>query len=129
VSKMIHQSNRAPKPVGPYSVGVSYRDLLFISGQIALNPATNEMVTGSLEAETRQVLGNLKNMLEDFGSSLENVLKVTVFLTDMKRFGDFNAIYAEYFKNNPPARSVIQVGALPKGANVEVEAIAIRKGA
>ena len=71
----------------------------------------------------------MKNMLEDFGSSLENVLKVTVFLTDMKRFGDFNAIYAEYFKNNPPARSVIQVGALPKGANVEVEAIAIRKGA
>ncbi len=129
MSKMIHQSARAPKPVGPYSVGVSYKDLLFISGQIPVNPITNEMVTGSLEAETRQVLDNLKNLLEDFGSSLEDVLKVTVFLIDMKQFAAFNAIYAEYFKTTPPARSVIQVGALPKGANVEVEAIAIRKGA
>jgi len=129
VSKMIHQSVRAPKPVGPYSIGVSYKDLLFISGQIPLVPATNEMVRGSIEAETRQILNNLKEMLEDFDSSLEDVLKVTVFLIDMNNFAAFNAVYAEYFKSNPPARSVIQVGALPKGASVEVEAIAIRKGA
>lgn len=128
MSKRIHPVEKAPKPVGPYSVAVSFKELLFISGQIPINPQTNEMVSGSFEDEVNQVLINLKNILEECGSSIEDVIKTTVFLTDMKKFPIFNNLYANYFTKNFPARSTLQVSALPKAANIEIEAIAIRKG-
>jgi 2-iminobutanoate/2-iminopropanoate deaminase len=98
---------------------------VFCSGQAGLDPKTGELVPGGIEAETRQTLTNLKNVLESAGSSLALVVKTTVFLRDMADFGRMNAIYAEFFSGTPPARSTIQAAALPKGAAVEIEAIAI----
>jgi 2-iminobutanoate/2-iminopropanoate deaminase len=129
MNKRIHTIENAPKPVGPYSVAVSFDRLLFLSGQIPIDPSTNQIISGGFEAEVRQSLENLKNCLEGSGASLDSVLKVTVFLLDMGNFSVFNQIYGEYFTQNPPARSAVQVGALPKGAKIEVEAIAYRKEA
>jgi 2-iminobutanoate/2-iminopropanoate deaminase len=129
MNKRIHTIESAPKPVGPYSVAVSFDRLLFLSGQIPIDPSTNQIVSGGFEAEVRQSLENLKNCLEGSGASLDSVLKVTVFLLDMGNFSVFNQIYGEYFTQNPPARSAVQVGALPKGAKIEIEAIAYRKEA
>jgi 2-iminobutanoate/2-iminopropanoate deaminase len=113
----------APKPVGPYSVAIKQGNMVFTAGQIGLDPLTNEIVPGGVEAETRQVLTNLKHILEAAGSSLDNVLKTTVFLRDMGDFAAMNAVYATFFTKEPPARSTIAVSALPKGAAVEIEAI------
>jgi len=113
----------APKPVGPYSVAIKQGNLVFTAGQIGLDPLTNEIVAGGVEAETRQVLTNLKHILEAAGSSLDHVLKTTVFLRDMGDFAAMNAVYATFFTKEPPARSTIAVAALPKGAAVEIEAI------
>jgi 2-iminobutanoate/2-iminopropanoate deaminase len=99
-------------------------NLLFTSGQLALNPATGELVPGGIEAETRQVLDNIRNLLQAAGSDLQYVLKTTVFLKDMADFAKMNAIYAEFFSQTPPARSTIGVAALPKGGLVEIEMIA-----
>jgi 2-iminobutanoate/2-iminopropanoate deaminase len=115
----------APKAIGPYSVGIRAYPWVFCSGQAGLDPNTGELVQGGVEAETRQTLMNLKNVLESAGSSLDQVVKTTVFLRDMADFGRMNAVYAEFFSVNPPARSTIQAAALPKGAAVEIEAIAI----
>jgi 2-iminobutanoate/2-iminopropanoate deaminase len=120
------QSDQAPKPVGPYSVAVQLGDLIFCSGQAALVPATGELASGGIEPETRQVLTNLKNVLEAAGSSMDNVVKTTVFITNMAEFSKMNAIYAEFFKGVFPARSTVQVSALPKGACVEIECIAFK---
>jgi 2-iminobutanoate/2-iminopropanoate deaminase len=98
--------------------------LVFCSGQLGLDPATNEFAPGGVEAETHQSLTNLKNVLEASGSSLKNVLKTTVFLRDMAEFAKMNAVYAEFFTENFPARSTVQVAALPRGGAVEIEAIA-----
>ena len=122
--KQIITSEKAPKALGPYSVATRYGDLVFTSGQVGLDPVTNEIVAGGVEAETRQVLTNLKNVLEAAGSSLDCALKTTVFLRDMADFSKMNAIYAEFFVKNFPARSTVQVGALPKGAAVEIEVVA-----
>jgi 2-iminobutanoate/2-iminopropanoate deaminase len=118
-------SEKAPKAVGPYSPAVSANGFVFIAGQLGLDPTSGAMVAGGVEAETRQALINLKNLLEAAGSSLEAVVKTTVFLQDMNDFARMNAIYAEFFTKEPPARSAIQVAALPKGGMVEIEAIAI----
>jgi 2-iminobutanoate/2-iminopropanoate deaminase len=103
---------------------VRYGNLIFTSGQLPIDPASGELVTGEIEAQAHQALTNLKNVLEAAGSSMEQALKCTVFLKNMADFSRMNAVYAEYFRADPPARSAIEVAALPKGANIEIEAIA-----
>jgi 2-iminobutanoate/2-iminopropanoate deaminase len=122
--KQIVFAQKAPKALGPYSVANRVGDLVFASGQLGLDPATGELVAGGIEAETRQALTNIQNVLEAAGSSLSQVLKTTVFLRDMGDFTRMNAIYAEFFQADFPARSTVQVAALPKGGAVEIEAIA-----
>lgn len=116
---------KAPKALGPYSAAVKVGHFIYCSGQTGLNPATNELVEGGLEAQTRQVLTNLKNVLEAAGSDLSYVVKTTVFLKDMADFQKMNAIYGEFFTENFPARSTIQVAGLPKNGMVEIELVAI----
>lgn len=123
--KRIYTSEKAPKAIGPYSPAVKSGDMVFISGQLGIDPATGAIVDGGVEAETRQVLTNLKNLLEAAGASLDQVTKTTVFLRDINDFARMNAIYGEFFVVNPPARSAIQVAALPKAGAVEIEAIAV----
>ncbi len=115
----------APKAIGPYSVAIATGCLVFVSGQLGIDPATGAIVEGGIQPQTRTALTNLKSVLESAGSSLEQVVKTTVFLTDMAQFADMNAIYAEFFTTDFPARSAVQVAALPKGGIVEVEAIAV----
>lgn len=115
---------KAPAALGPYSQGVASGNLLFVSGQTPIDPATGALVAGDIEAATRQVIKNIQAILQAAGAGLEHVLKTTVFLTDMGNFKRMNAVYAEYFTGTPPARSTIQVSALPMSAEVEIEAIA-----
>ena len=115
----------APAAIGPYSQGMLCGNLLFISGQLPIDPASGELTEGTIEAKTRQVLNNLRAIAEAAGGSLQDVVKTTVFLKDMNDFGAMNSVYAEYFKDTPPARAAIQVAALPKGADTEIEAIAL----
>ena len=122
--KQIIIAEKAPKPIGPYNVATRVCELIFAAGQLGLDPATNELAPGGVEAETRQSLTNIKNVLEAAGSSLDHVLKTTVFLRDMNDFAKMNKIYAEFFTQNYPARSTVQVAALPKGGAVEIEVIA-----
>jgi 2-iminobutanoate/2-iminopropanoate deaminase len=125
--RKIIATEKAPAAVGPYSQAVlaEAAGLLYTAGQIPLDPNSGEMVTGSIEIETRQVLKNLQAVLEAGGSSLANVVKTTVFLTDMGNFGAMNGVYLEFFPETPPARSAVAVKELPKGAMVEIEAVAI----
>jgi 2-iminobutanoate/2-iminopropanoate deaminase len=123
--RQIIATDRAPKALGPYSVAVKTGSLVFTSGQVGLDPVSNTIVEGGIEAETRQVLTNLKAVLEASGTSLANVVKTTVFLRDMNEFARMNAVYGEFFGEKFPARSTVQVGALPKGAAVEIEAVAV----
>jgi len=120
------KSERIPPAVGPYSQAVSYGDLVFCSGAIPLDPETRKPVAGGIAEQTRQVLDNLTRLLEDCGLSRDRVLKTTVFLQNMEHFAEFNAIYAEYFPHDPPARSTVQVARLPLEVLIEVEAIAGR---
>ena len=119
-------TTEAPKAVGPYSQGVSFDRLVFTSGQIGLDPQTGKLVTGGIIEQTRQVMRNLAAVLIAAGSDLRNVIKTTVFLTDMNAFPRFNEIYAEYFPDTLPARSTFQVAALPLNAMIEIEMIAHR---
>lgn len=125
LEKMIIKTDNAPAAIGPYSAGVAAGTFVFTAGQIGLDPKSGQMVEGGVEAEAKRALTNLKGILEAAGSSLGNVVKTTVFLKDMADFAKVNAVYAEFFTENPPARSAVQVAALPKNALVEVEAIAI----
>jgi 2-iminobutanoate/2-iminopropanoate deaminase len=122
--KRIIHTNQAPAPIGPYSQAVAFGDTLYVSGQIALDPLTGELNMQSLEQETEQVMQNLKAVLAAAGADFSNVLKSTIFLSDMQLFADVNAIYARYFSENPPARETVQVAGLPKGVNVEISVIA-----
>jgi len=115
----------APKAIGPYSVAIATENLVFVSGQLGIDPISGSIVEGGIQAQTRTALTNLKSVLESAGSSLEQVVKTTVFLTDMAQFAEMNGVYAEFFTSDYPARSAIQVAALPKGGIVEVEAIAV----
>jgi 2-iminobutanoate/2-iminopropanoate deaminase len=115
------------KPLAPYSPGIRAGNFVFSSGQIALDPATGKLVEGGVEAETRQALTNLKAVLEAAGSGLDQVVKVTVFLNDINDYGAVNEVYGTFFTQDPPARSAFQVGNLPIGALVEIEAIALVK--
>lgn len=114
-----------PTAIGPYSVAVSTGSLIFISGQLPLDKETGTLVEGGIQAQTRQALKNMKAILESAGSGMQNVVKTTVFLMDMGQFAEMNAVYAEFFSSDFPARSAIQVAGLPKGAIVEIEAIAM----
>lgn len=116
----------APAPVGPYSQAVAFGDLVFSSGQIGLDPATGKMADASVEEEAEQVFRNLAAVLEAAGSGMDRAVKVTVFLTDMGDFGRVNEVYARCFREPFPARSCFAVAALPRGARVEVEAVAVR---
>lgn len=113
------------KAIGPYSVGVKAGHFVFCSGQLGLDQATGNLVEGGVEAETRQALVNLSNILQAAGSSLERIVKTTVFLRDINDFARMNVVYGEFFSSEPPARSTFQVGALPRAAAVEIEAIAL----
>jgi 2-iminobutanoate/2-iminopropanoate deaminase len=124
MKKVIH-TERAPKAVGPYSQAVSTGNLLFTAGQVAIDPATGKLVEGGIREQTRRVMENLKAILMEAGTDFSKVVKSTVFLQDIKNFSDFNQVYAEYFPSEPPARSTFQVGALPLGAMVEIEIIAL----
>ncbi len=114
----------APQAIGPYSQAIKVQNQLFASGQIAINPATNEFVGGDITNETHQVMNNIKALLQSEGLTFDNVFKTTVFLADMNDFQNFNSVYATYFPNIKPARSCVQVAQLPKNAKVEVEIIA-----
>jgi 2-iminobutanoate/2-iminopropanoate deaminase len=122
--KDIVHSDRGPKPIGPYSQAVKINGLLYLSGQIPLDPKTNEMITGDIKAQTERVLENIKGILESAGSNLHHVVKTTVFLKDMNEFPSMNEVYAKYFTTAHPARSTVQVARLPKDASVEIEVIA-----
>lgn len=122
--KTVIQTNQAPAAVGPYSQAIDCGDFVFCSGQIPLVPETGLMVEGGIEEQARQMFSNIKAVLNAAGLGFENVIKTTVFMTDLSQFGTFNGIYAEYFPGNPPARSCVEVSALPKGALVECEVIA-----
>ena len=122
--KHVIVAENAPAAIGPYSVGVRVDNLIFTAGQLGLDPDSGELVAGGIEAETRQALTNLKNVLEAAGSSLDNVIKTTVFLQDINEFGRMNSVYREFFTDKFPSRSAVQVAALPKAGAVEIEAIA-----
>lgn len=124
MNKTIIATNTAPAAIGPYSQAVAANGFLFCSGQLPLDPATGELVPGGAAEQAGQALKNLKAVLEGAGASLADVVKTTCFLADMGDFAAFNAVYATYFTSDFPARSTFQVAALPKGAKVEVEAVA-----
>lgn len=120
------RTGAAPAPVGPYSQAVAHAGLLFLSGQIPLDPATGRLVPGDIEAQTRRVLANLRAVLEAGGASLAHVVRTSIYLIDLADFPRVNAVYAEHFTAEPrPARSTVQVAALPLGAAIEIDAIAI----
>ena len=127
VERTVLAPEEAPKAIGPYSVGIRAGDQVFVSGTLGVDPKTGEFASGGIEAETRQALQNIANILEAGDSSLDGVVKTTVFLRDMNDFSRMNSVYAEFFPKNPPARSTFQVAALPKGAAVEIEVIALVK--
>ena len=124
VNKTIIKPAKAAPAVGPYNHAVRIGDLLFCAGQIPIDPETGELIVGEIRAQTGRVLDNVKLILEDQKLSLSNVVKSTVFLTDLADFGGMNEVYAKYFTENFPARSTVQVAALPRGANVEIEVVA-----
>jgi 2-iminobutanoate/2-iminopropanoate deaminase len=123
--KQIIRTDKAPKAIGPYSVGVITNQFIFTAGQLGIIPESGEIIDGGIENETRQALTNIQNILEEAGSSLQWIVKTTVFLRDMNEFLKMNTVYAEFFQDNPPARSTIQVAGLPKNGAIEIEAIAL----
>lgn len=128
MSKRILETPSAPSPVGPYSVAVASGDLVFISGQVALDPGGDGGASDDIESQTRRVLDNLGRILSDLDLDYADVVKTTVFLADIGDYPKVNEIYAEYFGESPPARSAFQAGALPGGFSIEIEAIAARRG-
>ena len=125
ISKQVVVTERAPKAIGPYSVANSAGGFVFTAGQLGLDPSQMVLVNGGIQAETRQALENVSHVLEAAGSSLEKVVKTTVFLRDMSEFSQMNEVYGQFFTTNFPARSTVQAAALPMGAAVEIEAIAV----
>ena len=125
MKKRIIQTDQAPAAIGPYSQAVRVGNFLYTSGQIALDPQSGEFLSGEIEQETERTIENISAILTADGLSLDNVIKTTVYLTDLSHFARMNHIYEKYFSGNKPARACVQVAALPKGAKVEIEAIAI----
>jgi len=123
IKKEIIKTQKAPSAIGPYSQAIRAENLLFLSGQISINPETNEFIDGNIEIQTEQVLKNIKAILEAGNSSLEDVLKVTIYLQNIKDFVLVNEIYSKYFGNSLPARACVEVQNLPKNAKIEIDAI------
>jgi 2-iminobutanoate/2-iminopropanoate deaminase len=119
-------TDKAPGAVGPYSQGVIAGDFVYTAGMLGLDPGTGELVSPDVGEQTRQALMNLKGILEAAGSSLDRAVKLGVFLRDINNFAEMNAVYGEFFHSDPPARSTVEVGPLPKGALVEIDAVALR---
>jgi 2-iminobutanoate/2-iminopropanoate deaminase len=128
MEKHVIETSSAPAAVGPYSQAIVSGGLVFTAGQIPLDPATGELTGTTVAEQTERVLANLRAVLEAAGSGMDQVVKTTVFLTDLATFQEMNAVYATYFPDRPPARSTIQISALPKGARVEIEAVAVKNG-
>ena len=126
--KKIISTNEAPAAIGPYSQAVRSGNFVFCSGQIPLDPKSGEIVAGDIGVQTRRVMDNVAGLLRAEGLSFDDMVKTTIFLTNLGDFQTVNQIYGSYFKNDPPARSTVQVAALPRGANVEIEVIAAAKG-
>ena len=124
--KTVISTAEAPTAVGPYSQAIAAGGLVFCSGQIPLEPSSGVLIEGDISSQTKRVLENLAAVLRAHGLTMEHVVKTTVFMTDLANFGEMNTVYAQHFPSDPPARSTIQVAALPKGANVEIEAIACK---
>ena len=124
MSKRIIQTELAPAAIGPYSQAIRIGDFLYTSGQIALDPKSGEFLSGEIKEETEQTLRNISAILQADGLELENVIKTTVYLSDLNDFVQMNQIYEKYFSKNKPARACVQVAALPKGAKIEIDAIA-----
>lgn len=118
-------AHKAPAAVGPYSVAIRQNGFVFLSGQIPLDPATNQIVEGGIEVQTRRVLDNIAAVLEGAGLTLADVVKTTVYLKDMSEFSKMNDVYATYFEERPPARSTVEVSRLPRDVDVEIEALAV----
>ena len=128
MKKKVIQTEKAPKAIGPYSQAIQAGNLLFLSGQIPLDPVSGELVKGDIREQTRRVLENLKGVLESQHLGMDDVVKVTIFLKDMGNFNQVNEVYATYFPSSPPARSTVEVARLPRDAGIEIEAIALTHG-
>ena len=126
MEKKIIRTDNAPAPIGPYNQAVQFGNMLFVSGQIAIDPKTGELYTGDIQTETKLVMENLKAILTEAGMAFSNVLKSTIFLMDMGQFAQVNEVYGSYFTENPPARETVQVAGLPKGVKVEISVVAAK---
>ena len=126
MSKKIHVTENAPAPVGPYSQAVEVNSMIYCSGQIPMNASTGEILKGDIKEQTKLVMENVGHVLKAAQLSYEDIVKTSIFLSDMKDFSSVNEVYANYFQKDPPARSCIQAAALPKGVDVEIEVIALR---
>jgi 2-iminobutanoate/2-iminopropanoate deaminase len=124
--KTIIKTDKAPAPIGPYSQAVLVNDTLFVSGQIAIEPSTGNLITINIIQETSQVMNNLLNILKAAGMEFSNVVKTTIFLKDMQDFPHMNEVYEQFFEKDYPARETVQAAGLPKGVNVEISVIAVR---
>lgn len=124
--KKVIRTTNAPEPIGPYSQAIQMGNMLFCSGQIPLDPKTNQILTGDISAQTELVMKNIEGVLKEAGCEFNHVVKTTIFLTSMKDFPLVNEVYGKYFKELPPARSTVEVSGLPKGVNVEIEVLAFK---
>jgi len=125
MEKQVVNTDRAPAAIGPYSQALKVGEMVFVSGQIPIDPTTGDIVQGDIKAQTRQVLTNLNAVLKAAGSSLEEAVKTTVYITNMDEFAQVNEVYSEFFKDQPPARACVEVSRLPKGVAIEIDAIAV----
>jgi 2-iminobutanoate/2-iminopropanoate deaminase len=126
MEKKIVNTTNAPAPIGPYNQAVLVNNILFISGQVCIDPATGDLIKGDIKEETHQVMKNLQSILTEAGLGFNNVVKTTIFITDMNQFSLINEAYGSYFENDFPARETVQVSALPKFVNVEISMIAVK---
>lgn len=126
MTKEIINTSNAPAPIGPYNQAIIAGNMLFISGQICIDPATGNLKNKDVQDETHQVMQNLKSILTEAGMNFNNVVKTTIFITDMNKFSEINEVYGKYFEGNFPARETVQVSALPKFVNVEISMIAVK---
>jgi 2-iminobutanoate/2-iminopropanoate deaminase len=125
MKKKVIQTDKAPKAIGPYSQAIQAGNLLFLSGQIPIDPKTGELIGEDIRQQTQRALENIKGLLESQGLGMRDVIKVTIFLKDMGHFNQVNEVYATYFSSSPPARSTVEVARLPRNAEIEIEAIAL----
>jgi len=127
VEKKVVYTEKAPKPIGPYSQAIISGDFIFTAGQIPIDPKTNQVVQGDIKEQTRQVFENLKAILEEAGATFDDVVKVTVYMKDLSEFPAMNEVYSEYFKSSPPARTTVEVSRLPRDVKIEIDLIAVKK--